>query len=1364
MNDFRNHQKQSETRPLAGLLFVVLLGFCPAAGAATYYVRTDGNNSNAGTGSDTASAWATINYAATATLSAGDVVYVKSGTYAETVAPTVDGTSGSPIQFFADTAGTVAGWSPGTVTILAGASAKCLDLDSDDYLTFTGFALDGDAGNDVVDIDYGAGVVIANCEIFGGAKGVEVGNGASVIIVNCLVRDNVDHGIEIQDGTCTVQHATIASNGNDGIKLELGSATVTNSIISNNTADGLDDNVSGMTHSYNLVYGSGDVNYEGTSAGTGEISSDPLFVSATDYHLRETSPAKDAGTNLAGTVDDDFHGNPRPYNTNWDMGYHEYGSTQGTKALLLISQNDGYLTTQERARKIVFEAWGYAVTPLGDAESQTNYDAALATSGVVYVSVEVNSTDVAYKLRETTLGIVIGEPALSDEFGFSSTTSDPGTHADITIDDNSHYITSTFATGALTIYDTAQDVRYMSGTVATGASVLGSYSANSALAVVDIGDSLDNSYNGSSIAFGRRVFLPVGSGFDFTSLTDDGLTLVQRALEWASGDLVGHWKLDETGGTTAADSSDFSNDGTYTNGPILSQTGVYGSAAAFDGNDDRVVVPDDPTLNVTAAVTMAAWVNPAQTGNSSMMIINKEGEYEMALTNTGELEWAYKNTDPGWSWHLTGAIVPDGQWSHVAVTYSDGTVKSYVNGQLVDTYNGSGSIGDQYPAYNELWIGARSNNPTGASFGGLIDDARVYSKELTAAEVIELYGFLGHWKLDETSGATATDSSGLGHQGTVSGGANWATNSAGDGVFDFDGSTNYISVADAKTLQITDSMTLAGWVKGDAWGAGAEVDVLIRKGESNPNNYQLAIADGSVQLCLDQNDDAGFRGNTVLKLGRWYHVAATWDGATVKIYVNGQLDNTPAAHAGAIGTDNRSLYLGGRSGTDLSDGMQRDLRLYDRALSPVDIAGLYGLIGHWKMDEGSGTTAADDTAFSNDATVNGATWTSDCAGNNGLEFDGFNDTATTNSFFDPPERGTVALWFRSAGPPAARQRLWGAGGDFEMWQDPDGLVSCDVSTDGLSGGFITDDPLHSEDRWYHLIAQYDSADDSYAIYINGELHKSGISTYAMAKEAANTLTFGTRTGSTDYFEGAIRDFRIYNRPLSDDEISVLSGLVAYWKLNETSGTVASDSSPNGYDGTLYGNPVWTTAGIIDGALDLETTDGVDSVDAGNFDVCGEQLSLAAWIKPENGVTAGRIVIKSTTNILSDQYWGMAVGGSLELDFRVKAGGTTDTFTAVNVLSPGKWHYVAGTYDGTTMLMYVNGVEISSQVHAVGGTLDVDDTVPVILGDSPVGGRAYDGMLDDVRVLSRVMCPEEIRGLYKGGRPAGVRILKWVEVR
>jgi len=191
--------------------------------------------------------------------------------------------------------------------------------------------------------------------------------------------------------------------------------------------------------------------------------------------------------------------------------------------LLLVVANDAFLASQETARKSLFESWGYTVTLIDDSDSQANYDAAVAVSEVAYVSEEANATNLGIKLTSAPIGVVNDEAELTNELGFSSDKTWPWA-ADVTILDDSHYITLPFTTGPLPISSGAQSMVALSGTLAPGLQIWADYSGAQTLATLEQGASL---YSGGSAA-GRRVFLPWGaSNFDFDkssspSATGDG--------------------------------------------------------------------------------------------------------------------------------------------------------------------------------------------------------------------------------------------------------------------------------------------------------------------------------------------------------------------------------------------------------------------------------------------------------------------------------------------------------------------------------------------------------------------------------------------------------------------------------------------------------------------------------------------------------------------------------------------------------------------------------------------------------------------------------------------------------------------------
>ena len=169
-------------------------------------------------------------------------------------------------------------------------------------------------------------------------------------------------------------------------------------------------------------------------------------------------------------------------------------------------------------------------------------------------------------------------------------------------------------------------------------------------------------------------------------------------------------------------------------------------------------------------------------------------------------------------------------------------------------------------------------------------------------------------------------------------------------------------------------ISISAWIKGNTWkdGSGGDVDTIVRKGDSTPNNYNLCNLERQGNVLSGRcgyrrhSRQHGFECWTVVPRG------GHWDGTTAKIYVNGVLDNSPGtAKAAPIGTDTRPLYIGGRSGTDCFDGMIRDVRIYNRPLTATELVQGAGLVGWWKFAEGSGTSAADSSGMGNTATLSG---------------------------------------------------------------------------------------------------------------------------------------------------------------------------------------------------------------------------------------------------------------------------------------------------------------------------------------------------------------------------------------------------------
>jgi hypothetical protein len=207
------------------------------------------------------------------------------------------------------------------------------------------------------------------------------------------------------------------------------------------------------------------------------------------------------------------------------------------------------------------------------------------------------------------------------------------------------------------------------------------------------------------------------------------------------------------------------------------------------------------------------------------------------------------------------------------------------------------------------------------------------------------------------------------------------------------------------------------------------------------------------------------------------------------------------------------------------------------------------------------------------------------------------------------------------------------------------------------------------------------------------------------------------------------------------------GLEHYWALDEAAGTTAADSV-GGQPGTLSGGPIWQPAsGQFGGALAYDGVD--DRVELGTIDVPpGGGMSITLWIKADDfDVPDGRLISKATGIQEGDHYWMVSTINSTGLRFRLKAGGTTTTLaTGAGEITAGAWHHVAVTYDGSDMRIYRDGVEVASAPKA--GSIDTNAGVAVAMGNQPAGAgsKAFDGLLDDVRIYDRPLTPAEISGM------------------
>ncbi|HTS16454.1 MAG TPA: malectin domain-containing carbohydrate-binding protein [Verrucomicrobiae bacterium] len=229
---------------------------------------------------------------------------------------------------------------------------------------------------------------------------------------------------------------------------------------------------------------------------------------------------------------------------------------------------------------------------------------------------------------------------------------------------------------------------------------------------------------------------------------------VNPGTVYASG-LIAYWKLDETNGTTAFDSSSNGLSATASSASLWATNGYLNGCVNINGSSANNVNAGHPlqinTLFSTGA-TVSAYINTSTLGGGSLgRIMDKSGTgwifYNQNSFISGQFQIQFEQTfsnNRTNKWQ-TGHVITTNTWTHVAVSYNSGSQSNvpgiYVNGvaqAITDVSTGPGGLSET-PANDSaqnLYIGNRAD--AARPFGGRIDDVRIYSRALSAAEVFGL--------------------------------------------------------------------------------------------------------------------------------------------------------------------------------------------------------------------------------------------------------------------------------------------------------------------------------------------------------------------------------------------------------------------------------------------------------------------------------------------------------------------------------------------------------------------------------------------------------------------------------------------------
>ncbi|WP_414838296.1 LamG domain-containing protein [Candidatus Nanosalina sp. VS9-1] len=416
--------------------------------------------------------------------------------------------------------------------------------------------------------------------------------------------------------------------------------------------------------------------------------------------------------------------------------------------------------------------------------------------------------------------------------------------------------------------------------------------------------------------------------------------------------LVGWWPLNEDSGSTAYDLSGNNNHGTLNGGVTKGVAGKGGlTGYGFDkSSGDNVSFPDSPVLDLST-VSVFAWIRPRNpTSNGVDGVVVKGGSstrnYQLDIDSSQGLAWYDEN---GGSLH-SGVMPEQGKWTHVGATFQNGTLKLYVDGELVATEEGRPSL----PSSSES--GAVGTDNHGNFFDGDISDIRIYNRSLQASEIQALYDWgsgdyarplnnqnsssaVSRWSFN-SSGADDVWGS---NSGTVSGATYLSDGGPREnGAYSFDGSSSKITLPDG-TFSIADGgndFSLSLWYYPES--TGKQILVSLR-GDWNWQLQYDALGNSKIRFInYDGSSNRTVETSRAIETGHWYHVTAAYSSSgTGRIYVNG-VDEA----SGSLWTNPQQTSNGNFIGVfddykEYLNGVIDDLRLYSKFIQPSEVSQLY---------------------------------------------------------------------------------------------------------------------------------------------------------------------------------------------------------------------------------------------------------------------------------------------------------------------------------------------------------------------------------------------------------------------------------------
>lgn len=436
---------------------------------------------------------------------------------------------------------------------------------------------------------------------------------------------------------------------------------------------------------------------------------------------------------------------------------------------------------------------------------------------------------------------------------------------------------------------------------------------------------------------------------DYQDPWSDDIPVPMTFSQVKNNGLVGYYQFDELQSNIIADSSPLARTGTIfggVNGELVGVAQWTHNGVYFDGSDEGAIefasghydfdVDNDftlfadythighidqssstPTANIIGKGVLTSSYGLIVRNESLRFAVRRSDDFS---NNTGT---AFDFLDEGERYRVVGIHDSDDQ-----------TIELYVNSVSF----GQRDVSDVDTFSNTYNFKIGSRNVIGGNvrdLNGTIHRAAVFNRTLSAGEVSSLSagnrltdGLIGEWLLQEGSGPNVYDTSM--YQESIS----------GTGIM-YDGQNIYSRINAHPAHDINSTITLSAWVKPLDDDSSKQHYIIDRRDYTEAGYYLMYQTQGSSNVFSFRFFDGTISSTTSPSLGNWYHVAATYDGSNLRMYVNGVLENSQS-FSPSITEVISPVFIGQRyTNNNRFNGVIDEVMIFNRSLAEEEISLVY---------------------------------------------------------------------------------------------------------------------------------------------------------------------------------------------------------------------------------------------------------------------------------------------------------------------------------------------------------------------------------------------------------------------------------------